>query len=230
MRLGNQRTPEMRLGLLLGLLVAAIASPALAQPAQNADSDWPCAQRRTSTISPAAIWAGPDIAKAGAWDDDREAAELAQKLASRRTPMSDVDGLLDEFTAKAGAEKDLRLTRVFVGVLELINGERGRVVAGIVRYAQGQQKLAERVRQDGDAVADAREAEAEKPGPKEAEKAGTKESDPLFAQGGTDVENKLKWDKRIFEERSRSLTYVCETPTMLEQRAFELARRIQQRL
>jgi hypothetical protein len=223
--------PEMRFGLfLLGLLAASLASPSSAQPAPNAESDWPCAQRRTPTISAAAIWAGPDIAKAGAWDDDREAAELAQKLSSRRTPMSDADGLLDEFVGKAGDDKDLRLTRVFIGVLELINGERDRVVAGIVRYAQGQKQLAERVRQDGEAMADAQEAEAEKPPTKEAEKVGTRDADPLFAKPETEVESKLKWDKRIFEERSRSLTYVCETPTLLEQRAFELARRIQQRL
>jgi hypothetical protein len=221
----------MRLELfLLGLFAAGLASPVPAQPAPNADSDWPCAQRRTPTISPAAIWAGPDITKAGAWDDDREAAELAQKLASRRTPMSDVDGLLDEFVAKAGADKDLRLTRVFVGVLELINGERDRVVAGIVRYAQGQKLLAERVRQDGEALADAQETAAEKPDSKEAERPGTRDSDPLFSKPETEVESKLKWDKRIFEERSRSLTYICETPTLLEQRAFELARRIQQKL
>ncbi len=174
----------MRLGLfLLGFLAMGLASSAPAQPAPqtspNSDSDWPCAQRRTPTISAAAIWAGPDITKAGAWDDDREAAELAQKLASRRTPMTDVDGLLDEFAAKAGDEKDLRLTRVFIGVLELINGERNRVIAGIVRYAQGQKQLAERVRQDGEAMADAQEAEADKPQSKEAEKAGTREIDPL---------------------------------------------------
>ena len=151
----------MRSGLfLLGLLAAGLGSaPARAQSAPSAETDWPCAQRRTSTISPAAIWAGPDISKVAAWDDDREAAELAQKLASRRTPMSDADGLLDEFAAKAGGDKDTRLTRVFVGVLELINAERNRVIAGIVRYAQGQNQLAERVRQDGEAVSDAREAE-----------------------------------------------------------------------
>lgn len=45
-----------------------------------------------------------------------------------------------------------------------------------------------------------------------------------------DVENALKWDARIFDERRRSLTYVCEVPTLLERRVFEIGRRIQARL
>jgi hypothetical protein len=38
------------------------------------------------------------------------------------------------------------------------------------------------------------------------------------------LRQKLAWDTRIFRERSQSLTYVCETPVLLERRAFELAR------
>ena len=44
------------------------------------------------------------------------------------------------------------------------------------------------------------------------------------------LESQFAWDRRIFEERSQALTYVCETPVLLEQRLFEIARRIQARL
>jgi hypothetical protein len=213
--------------LLSGLIILNCAALAETPPSTGADPDWPCLQRRAPTISAAAVWAGPDLAKAGAWDDDSEAAALAQKLASRRTPLDEADGLLDEFVAKAGAEKDVRLTRVFAGVLELINGQRDHVMAGIVRYARGQNKLADKVRKESEAVADAQEAEP--PPPKSAESAPqTEETAP--SKPGDDAESSLKWDKRIFEERTRSLTYVCETPGLLEQRLFEVARRIQQRL
>lgn len=218
---------------LCGALAGCLAAGAAAATAPDGkDAVWPCAQPRTSTISAAAIWAGPDIAKAGAWDDDTQAAELAQKLASRRTPMPDVDGLLDAFAARAGADKDVELTRAFAGMLELINIERDRVISGIVRYAQGQEKLAERVRKDGEAVADAQEAADEKPdaAPTDVKSADAHSADAQPPKAEADAATKLKWDKRIFDERSRSLTYVCETPTLLEQRAFEIARRIQQRL
>ncbi len=37
-------------------------------------------------------------------------------------------------------------------------------------------------------------------------------------------EEALDWDQRILTERQQSLTYVCETPVLLEQRAFALGR------
>jgi hypothetical protein len=38
------------------------------------------------------------------------------------------------------------------------------------------------------------------------------------------------WDRRIFEDRSQALAYVCEAPVILEQRLFEIAQRIQAKL
>ncbi len=193
-----------------GTTTTALNAPA----AVGGESDWPCVQRRVGKISAGVVWSGPDPAEAGAWEKDFDAAALAQKLASRRTAMEDVDGLIDAFLDKAGPDgKTPRLTRVFAGVLDLVNAERDRVVQGIGRYARGQTKLAERVRLEADKLGDATDA----PNPPQ-----TKEIQ--------DLETALKWDKRIFEERSRSLTYVCETPVLLERRVFEIARRLQQRL
>ena len=199
-----------RIHFLAGLVATLSVSAGLAQTDDAAD--WPCAQRRAGTISAAAVWAGPDIAQAGAGDQDSEAAELARKLASRRTPLEDFDGLLDAFAAKASDEKASRLTRVFVGALDLINSERDRILAGISRYALGQNRLAQQVRKDAEDVAD------------------TMEADAADAKALEQTQIRLQWDKRIFDERSRSLTYVCETPGLLERRAFEIARKIQQRL
>ena len=193
-----------------GTTTSAPAAP----PAAAADAVWPCVQRRVGRISAGVVWSGPDPAQAGPWDKDFDAAALAQKLASRRTALEDVDTLIDAFVSKTSPDdKDPRLTRVFAGMLDLVNAERDRVVQGIGRYARGQSKLAERVRLEADKLGDATDA----PNPPQ-----TKEIE--------DLETALKWDKRIFEERSRSLTYVCETPVLLERRAFDIARRIQQRL
>ena len=178
------------------------------------ESEWPCVQRRVGRISAGVVWSGPDPAAAGAWDKDFDAAALAQKLASRRVAIEDVDGLIDGFAGKLDREdRSQRLTHVFAGVLELVNAERDRVVQGIGRYARGQSRLAERVRLEGDKLGDA----ADSPNPPQ-------------TQEIRDLETALKWDKRIFEDRSRSLTYVCETPVLLERRVFDIARRIQQRL
>lgn len=197
--------------LLAAALIAA-ASAALAQP--KPDPDWPCPQRKVSTLGFGAVWTGPDPTQAlQDWGQDREAAQLAQKLASRKTPLEEVDPLLSEFAEKAGPEKQQRLTRVFAGVFELINGERDKVVAGIGRYARGQRVMAERIRDEASQISEIKTS----PDVKE-----TKEL--------ADLESRFTWDKRIFQERSQSLTYVCEVPTLLEQRLGEIARKIQAKL
>ena len=185
-----------------------------AQPRpQAADPDWPCAQRRVPSIAIGTVWSGSDPAEVGPWGSDFEAAALAQRLASRRTPLDEVSPLLDAFAQKAGSEKSVRLTRVFAGVHELINTERDRVMAGISRYAQGQQRVAERVRAEGDRISAAKDSPDAPTTPEIAE-----------------VERQFTWDRRIFEDRSQALAYVCEAPVMLEQRLFEIAQHIQAKL
>lgn len=200
----------------LAFLLSATA--AVAQP--KADPDWPCVQRKVETLSPGQFWTGPDIAAAGEWGDDADAAVLAQKIASRRTELSEVDPLLDAYVAKLGADKgakDKGLTHVYAGVFEVINGERNKVMGGIGRYAQGQRRMAERIRDEADKISQVKDAPSQ----------GDSTELP---KDQTDLESKFAWDRRIFQERSQSLTYVCEVPQLLEQRLGEIAKRIQARL
>lgn len=200
------------------LLLSATATAALAQP--KTDPDWPCVQRKVETLSPGQFWTGPDIAAAGDWGSDNDAAVLAQKIASRRTDLSQVDPLLDTFAEKFGADKDAKdkaLTRVYAGVFEVINGERGKIMNGIARYAQGQRRMAERIRDEADKISQVKDSPSQ----------GDATELP---KDQTDLETKFAWDRRIFQERSQSLTYVCEVPQLLEQRLGELAKRIQAHL
>lgn len=215
---GAQTPPRARLshGLLAGRLAVValgllVALPALAQPKR--DPDWPCVQPRTATISLAAVWAGPDLASAGPWTDDQDAATLAHKLASRRTALTEVGPLLDSFVKEAGPEAKTRLLHVFAGVFEIINTERSQILEGITRYAKGQQRLADRLRDESDQLSAAKDLPEAKETPE------TKV-----------LEEKLAWDTRIFDERAHSLKYVCESPVILEQRVFEISRQIQARL
>jgi hypothetical protein len=165
------------------------------------------------TISAGAVWSGPDPSGVGEWGKDFEAAALAQKLASRRTSLEEADQLIEAFAREAAPDTAQRLTRVFAGVLELINTERDRVLHGIERYARGQRRLADRVRDESNRISAVKDSPSAE-GPDD----------------GRALESQFAWDRRIFEERSQALTYVCETPVFLEQRAFEIARRIQARL
>jgi hypothetical protein len=199
--------------LAMVLVATTFLVSASAAKAQPSAQDWPCVQRKVPTITAGAVWAGPDPAGAADWSRDAEAASLAQKLAARRTSLEDADRLIEAFAAAAQADREQRLTRVFAGVLELINLERSRVMEAIERYARGQRRLADRVRDESDrlsAVKDSPGAQAP-------------------AEDGA-LENQFAWDKRIFEERSQALPYVCEAPVILEQRLFEIARKLQERL
>ncbi|SDN22265.1 hypothetical protein SAMN05216360_106329 [Methylobacterium phyllostachyos] len=210
------RIARCLLGTALGLTL--LAGPALAQP--KADPDWPCVQRKIATLSPGQFWTGPDIAAAGDWGSDNAAAVLAQKIASRRTELTQVGPLLDTFAATFGTDKEAKdkaLTRVYAGVFEVINGERDKVVGGIARYAQGQRRMAERIRDEADKVSQTKDA----PSATDATE---------LPKDQTDLEAKFAWDRRIFQERSQSLTYVCEVPQLLEQRLGEVARMIQAKL
>ena len=67
--------------------------------------------------------------------------------------------------------------------------------------------------------------------------AQTAELSRLTAEGAAaqqarrdDLRERLVWDARIYEERERSLTYICEQPVLLEQRIFALAREIMMHL
>jgi hypothetical protein len=184
------------------------AAPPAAEPA------WPCAQRKVATISAGTIWSGPDLAQVGAsWEDDYKLAQIAQKLASRRTELSEADAAIADFAKAAGADKDKQLTKLFAGVLDIINEDRNKILHGITRYAAGQERLAERLRDESDKIS-----------------AQQNEPKINFAAGRTGNVSDYEWDQRIFNERRQALSYVCETPSLLEHRAFEIARRIQAQL
>jgi hypothetical protein len=187
-------------GLMI-LLVASAASAAV-------EGDWPCIQRKVGELTAAQMWDGPELETAAGWRDGPGVAALAAELAQRRLPLEEAAARIERFSAEAGADRDAKLTALFARVLERINAERARLVAGIERYARKQRQLADRIRESGIV---AREAEA---------------------SGATlsEREDALRWDMRIYDERQAALAYVCESPTLLEQRVFALAREIRNRM
>ena len=183
-----------------------------ADPAEQA-VQWPCAQRKVPTISAGTLWSGPSLDEGKDWDQDNAVAALAQKLASRRLALDEVDPLLTQFAKNAGKDKDKKLTELFVGVLDVINTNRSEILEGIMRYAQGQERLAGRMRKEADAISE-------------------KMTDVQGPTGiaATQQNRDFAWDQRIFKERKQALGYVCETPSLLERRAYEVAKRIQAQL
>lgn len=188
----------------LTALLSGHSGPALAQH----DPDWPCIQRLVPRISIAQVWNGPtpDPAK---WEDDTEINGLASKIAARRLPVDEAEILVEEYAeAQEPASLNDRLAALFSRTLEIINSDRASIIAGIKRFSERQQQLAERIRENRVAV---------------------NESDPA-SDDGRSLSETLHWDTRIFSEREKSLTYLCEQPVLLEQRAFALGSAVSRQL
>jgi hypothetical protein len=191
---------------------AALALAAGAAAAQPKDPDWPCEQRKVQHLSIGQMWTGPVPDDLDAWRGDVDLAGRAARIAARRTTDAEVAALLAGVEARGEESREARLARLFVGVFALIDAERSRIVDGITRYARRQAALSERI--DAAQVALA-EAEA------------AADPDDFDALDRVDeMRDTLAWDARIFEERNRSLAYVCESPVILERRAFAVAREI----
>jgi hypothetical protein len=189
---------------------------ALSDPGAGAsryDPDWPCQQIKVPTISLAAVWSGPSLdGLSGQWSGDPDVAELVARLAARRTPLEEAQQLIDAFSDKAGAEKRSRLLLVYAGVFEELDRQRSQVVGGLVRVAHRQAEFANQIRAENHDFLDLRD----KP-----------DADPAKLK---ELNSKLDWDMRLFEERRRSIGFACEVPTLIEQRVFAIARMIEAKL
>ena len=191
-------------------------TPRAPQPGQKAaaqDADWPCVQVRVGSLSYGQMWAGPPIEEAlQKWREDKTVDDLVDRLVARRTKMEDAKAAIDAFAQGPGSS-DAKLTLLFAGVFDELNSQRSRIISGIERYARKQRELSERIKQESLRIAS------------QPQDMATQNSPEALKQ-----QEALNWDTRIYDERAHSLTYVCETPVILEQRAFDLGREIQSHL
>jgi hypothetical protein len=197
------------------VLAIAILSPlapqAVAQPRGKIDPDWPCQQIKTPTFSLASVWAGPPLdLDSQSWRNESDVADLKAKMAQRRIPMADAERAIADFKAKAGADANAKLLRAFAAAFDDLSQQRSQIIEGLERFGRKQNALADRIRAENEAV----------------QKSSDEKSDGQ-AQPGADSQDKLLWDIRVYNDRRQMATYVCETPTLIEQRIGEIARAVQ---
>ncbi|HWL57995.1 MAG TPA: hypothetical protein VNQ78_15135 [Paracoccus sp. (in: a-proteobacteria)] len=189
------------------VLVASLVAAGAAHAESSTDPDWPCVQRKQPHLSLGQMWTGPE-----ATDAVRELAasadigRLADRLEQRRLPVEDATAEIADFAKTADNDQ---LTALMVALFDRVEPHRTALISGIARYGNKQVDLAKRIEDHRGKMA-------------EMEKAPKPDFDAVDAE-----EEKLDWDMRIFQDRQQALTYVCETPVILEQRLFALARAIQ---
>ena len=195
-------------------IVASPASQAVAQFRGKTDPDWPCQQIKAPTFSLASVWAGPPLdLDSQSWRSESDVADLEMQMAQRRVPIADVEAAIAGFKAKAGADADPKLLRAFAAAFADLSQQRSQILDGLDRIGRRQKALADRIRAENETV----------------QKSSDQKSDGQGAPSG-DSQERLLWDLRIFNDRHQTVTYVCEAPTLIEQRIGEIARAVQQAL
>lgn len=206
------RNSRTRLRLLAAWLLAVSlpcsVNSAIAQ--DSAASDWPCPQILVPKISLPAVWSGPSI-EGIHWRGDPARVERVARLAARRTPIEEAQKSIDDLAAVAGPSKGTELVALFAGLFETLDSERTQVIDGLVRFGRKQRDLAESIKSEQAALRSSAEPHDNAP-------------------NTVSPAARLEWDLRVFEERRQALASVCESPALIEQRLFALARTIQQNL
>jgi hypothetical protein len=203
----------MRLLAALCLLVAVAGPLDRSLAADPRYPDWPCAQAKVPEISLAAVWNGPALDDAASrWKDDAKVSALVPRLAARRTPLEEAEKMIAEFLAESATQKSERGKLLFAGLFDTLNAQRSSVMNGLERITRKQRESADKIRADTLALQALQDA-----------------SQPDQAKID-ELGNQLAWETRIFEDRRRMFKFVCEVPTMIDQRLFAFGRAIQQEL
>jgi hypothetical protein len=195
------------------VLIASLASIANAN-ATTADPGWPCMQRKVPQLSLGQVWTGPELpATAKDWSKDSGVSALVEAVAARRLPTAEAQKEIKDFAASLPAEQVApRMAMVVQGLFDHMDAERSHVISGISRYAHKQLEMAAQLRKEASDV-DALRAKAD--------------ADPDEIERRTD---QLNFATRIFNERVQSLTYVCDVPTIIEQRLYQLSKTVSETL
>jgi hypothetical protein len=173
--------------------------------------DWPCVQAKVPELSPAALWAGPPLDDdAKAWASDPTVKDLIPRIALRRVPIEDARKSIADFMTGSAAEREAKGKLLFAGVFERLNAERGEVMIGIERLARKQKDMADKIRES---VIELHRIQ-DMPAPEQAKL--------------EELSRRVEWSTRIFEDRRKTVRFVCEVPVLIEQRLGALARAIQQ--
>lgn len=198
-------------GLAVLGLAAALLAPASLRAAPQPDApDWPCVQRLVPELSTGTVWQGPPIDQAlDEWRTDPEVVELINEIAPRRVPVETAEATAARFITADPAEREKRASLLFAGLFDTLNRERGEVIAGLERLTRRQREFVRAIEAD---AAQLRKLQKDP------------DTEPAAVQ---DLTNRVTWQTRIFEERRRTIRYVCEVPVQIEKRLFVLGRAMQ---
>ncbi|MEO3416466.1 hypothetical protein AAFO92_17585 [Roseovarius sp. CAU 1744] len=199
----------VRYPLLCAVLATCLSLPPVAvRAADFSDPTWPCIQRKVENLSVGLMWPYPVEPVDLPSDIQQSVDTLVSRLVLRRIPVEELAPDVAAFAETHGHQVTL-LSHVFSKAFNTLAGTRRKLMTGIGDYSLKQIALAEKIDDTRARMDELMAADS-----------------PDFDQVDA-LEEQLDWDERIYTDRARSLTYVCESPVLIEKRLYAIAQLLQ---
>ena len=203
--------------IFIGIVILTFSSIANANAPKKPPKKWPCDQVYNPKLNLTAIWQGPPIEQElKDWWKDDDVIEYVNRLADPVLEESVGEELIEEFAKKYSyfglikkPERKQKLTYLFAGLYQKAKDRRNRQYVGIIKFVERQDSIRKAIGSSSKLIRKYRKAKLD-------------EKDPKFVEASA----QLKWNTRVFDQRTRLTEYICEEPVFNTQRLGYQARKI----
>ena len=203
--------------VLIGAVILTFSTVVYANAPEKPPKKWPCDQVYNPKLNLTAIWQGPPIEQElKDWWKDDDVIEYVNKLADPVLEETVGVELIEEFAKKYSyfglikkPEQKQKLTYLFAGLYQKAKDRRNRQYVGIIKFVERQESIRKAIGSSSKLIRKYRKAKLD-------------EKDPKFAEASA----QLKWNTRVFDQRTRLTEYICEEPVFNTQRLGYQARKI----
>ena len=203
--------------VFIGAVIMTFSTLVYANAPEKPPKKWPCDQVYNPKLNLTAIWQGPSIEQElKDWWKDDDVIEYVNKLADPVLEETVGVELIEEFAKKYSyfglikkPEQKQKLTYLFAGLYQKAKDRRNRQYIGIIKFVDRQESIRKAIGSSSKLIRKYRKAKLD-------------EKDPKFVEASA----QLKWNTRVFDQRTRLTEYICEEPVFNTQRLGYQARKI----
>ena len=203
--------------VFIGAVILMFSTEVYANAPEKPPKKWPCDQVYNPKLNLTAIWQGPPIEQElKDWWKDDDVIEYVNKLADPVLEETVGVELIEEFAKKYSyfglikkPEQKQKLTYLFAGLYQKAKDRRNRQYVGIIKFVERQESIRKAIGSSSKLIRKYRKAKLD-------------EKDPKFVEASA----QLKWNTRVFDQRTRLTEYICEEPVFNTQRLGYQARKI----
>ena len=203
--------------VLIGAVILTFSTVVYANAPEKPPKKWPCDQVYNPKLNLTAIWQGPPIEQElKDWWKDDDVIEYVNTLSDPTLDEESGKQIIKEFAKKytyfgiiKKAEQKEKLIFLFAGLYQKAKDRRSRQYKGIIKFVERQEDLRKAIGTSSKLIRKYR-----------------KEKLDQKSKKYQDANSQLKWNTRVFDQRTRLTEYVCEEPVFNTQRLGYQSREI----